>query len=348
MLGALGVVFGDIGTSPLYTVQTVFDPGDPHPIAVSEATVFGIISLIFWSVTLVVTVTYVLLVMRADNDGEGGIMALITLLRRGRVSGTRRTKMLLAALGIFGASLLPGRRHDHAGDLRAVGGGGRRGGVAVARAPRRPDRRGHHRRPVHAAAPRDGDRRAPLRADHAHLVRRHRRVRRERHRVAPGDPRGAVADVRAGLLLQPLLDRVLRARGGRPRVHGRGGAVRRHGPLRPRADHARLAPARLPRLHAELPRPGRADPGEPEEHLQPVLPPRPRLGAVADGVPRGGRGGHRLAGGGDRRVLRRAPGDVARLPPAAADRPHVARRRWARSTSRRSTGCCSRPCSRSS
>ena len=108
MLGALGVVFGDIGTSPLYTVQTVFDPGDPHPIAVSEATVFGIISMIFWSVTLVVTVTYVLLVMRADNDGEGGIMALITLLRRNRVSGTRRTKMMLAALGIFGASLFLG------------------------------------------------------------------------------------------------------------------------------------------------------------------------------------------------------------------------------------------------
>src|SRR3954468_5617835 len=108
MLGALGVVFGDIGTSPLYTVQTVFDPGDPHPIAVSQATVFGIISMIFWSVTLVVTVTYVLLVMRADNEGEGGIMALITLLRRNRVSGTRRTKMLLAALGIFGAALFLG------------------------------------------------------------------------------------------------------------------------------------------------------------------------------------------------------------------------------------------------
>ena len=108
MLGALGVVFGDIGTSPLYTVQTVFDPGDPHPVAVTESTVFGIISLIFWSVTLVVTVTYVLLVMRADNDGEGGIMALITLLRRGHVSGARRTKMLLAALGIFGASLFLG------------------------------------------------------------------------------------------------------------------------------------------------------------------------------------------------------------------------------------------------
>ena len=107
-IGALGVVFGDIGTSPLYTVQTVFSPGDPHPVKVSAENVFGTISLIFWSVTLIVTVTYVLLVMRADNDGEGGIMALITLIRRQGVPGGRRAKVVLAALGIFGASLFFG------------------------------------------------------------------------------------------------------------------------------------------------------------------------------------------------------------------------------------------------
>jgi KUP system potassium uptake protein len=107
-IGALGVVFGDIGTSPLYTVQTVFSPGDPHPVKVSAENVFGTISLIFWSVTLIVTVTYVLLVMRADNDGEGGIMALITLIRRQGVPGGRRAKAALAALGIFGASLFFG------------------------------------------------------------------------------------------------------------------------------------------------------------------------------------------------------------------------------------------------
>ena len=105
-IGALGVVFGDIGTSPIYTVQTVFSPSDPHPVRVSEVSVLGIASLIFWAVTIVVTVTYVLLVMRADNQGEGGIMALITLIRRG--AGPRRTKAVLAALGIFGASLFLG------------------------------------------------------------------------------------------------------------------------------------------------------------------------------------------------------------------------------------------------
>src|SRR5499433_814585 len=107
-LGALGVVFGDIGTSPLYTVQTVFNPGDPHPVPVSRENVFGVVSLIFWSVTIIVTVTYVLLVMRADNDGEGGIMALITLIRRRGAPGGRRAKMILAALGVFGASLFFG------------------------------------------------------------------------------------------------------------------------------------------------------------------------------------------------------------------------------------------------
>jgi KUP system potassium uptake protein len=107
-LGALGVVFGDIGTSPLYTVQTVFSPHDPHPVKVSQDSIFGIVSLIFWSVTIIVTVTYVLLVMRADNDGEGGIMALIALIRRRALPGGRRAKAVLAALGIFGASLFFG------------------------------------------------------------------------------------------------------------------------------------------------------------------------------------------------------------------------------------------------
>jgi KUP system potassium uptake protein len=107
-LGALGVVFGDIGTSPLYTVQTLFAPSDPHPVKVSHDSIFGVVSLIFWSVTIIVTVTYVLLVMRADNDGEGGIMALIALIRRRALPGGHRAKAILAALGIFGASLFFG------------------------------------------------------------------------------------------------------------------------------------------------------------------------------------------------------------------------------------------------
>ena len=103
VVGALGVVFGDIGTSPIYTVQTVFDPATRILCRSTTENMYGVVSLIFWSVMLIVTVTYVLLAMRVDNDGEGGIMALITLLRRwaagGRAPGRRWCWRHLACLG---------------------------------------------------------------------------------------------------------------------------------------------------------------------------------------------------------------------------------------------------------
>ncbi|MDT7793741.1 MAG: system potassium uptake protein [Mycobacterium sp.] len=108
VIGALGVVFGDIGTSPIYTIQTVFNPGDPHPVPISSDNVYGVVSTIFWSVMIIVTLTYITLVMRADNNGEGGIMALITLLRRWTGQRGHRTAMFLAGLGLFGAALFFG------------------------------------------------------------------------------------------------------------------------------------------------------------------------------------------------------------------------------------------------
>jgi KUP system potassium uptake protein len=109
VVGALGVVFGDIGTSPIYTIQTVFNPADPHPVPISPGNVFGVVSLIFWSVMIIVTLTYVTLVMRASNEGEGGIMALITLLSRwGGDVRNRRRIAVLTSLGIFGAALFFG------------------------------------------------------------------------------------------------------------------------------------------------------------------------------------------------------------------------------------------------
>lgn len=108
VIGALGVVFGDIGTSPIYTLQTVFDPSDPHPVPVSDTHVYGVVSLIFWSAMLVVTISYVLLAMRVSNDGEGGIMALIALIRRGAAGSRTRVTAILALLGIFGAALFLG------------------------------------------------------------------------------------------------------------------------------------------------------------------------------------------------------------------------------------------------
>lgn len=108
VVGALGVVFGDIGTSPIYTIQTVFNPDDPHPVPVSDANVLGVVSLILWSIILIVTITYVLLAMRVDNDGEGGIMALISLLRRWAVTKKGGATAILASLGVFGAALFLG------------------------------------------------------------------------------------------------------------------------------------------------------------------------------------------------------------------------------------------------
>ncbi len=108
VIGALGVVFGDIGTSPIYTMQTIFSPEDPHPVDTTTDNVYGIVSLIFWAITLIVTIKYVLLVLRADNDGQGGILALITLIQRTGGSSGRRIKFGLAVLGIFGASLFFG------------------------------------------------------------------------------------------------------------------------------------------------------------------------------------------------------------------------------------------------
>jgi KUP system potassium uptake protein len=105
-LGALGVVFGDIGTSPLYALQTVFH-ADHHAIRPTEAGIYGVISLVFWSITVIVSLKYVTFIMRADNEGEGGIMALIALVQGVMLKG-RWTKAALVALGIFGASLFYG------------------------------------------------------------------------------------------------------------------------------------------------------------------------------------------------------------------------------------------------
>ncbi len=104
-LGALGVVFGDIGTSPLYALKECFHVS--HGIAPSADNVLGILSLIFWSLTLVVSVKYILFIMRADNNGEGGIMALLALTLRGSDADTRG-RVVMVTIGLFGAALFFG------------------------------------------------------------------------------------------------------------------------------------------------------------------------------------------------------------------------------------------------
>ena len=105
MVAAIGVVFGDIGTSPLYALKECFDP--QHGIPFTQQAVFGIISLLFWALVIVVSLKYVLFVMRADNRGEGGVLALMALSLRS-VRGGSRWASLLMMLGMFGACMFYG------------------------------------------------------------------------------------------------------------------------------------------------------------------------------------------------------------------------------------------------
>ena len=105
-LAALGIVYGDIGTSPLYSIKEVFG-GAHHPVPITPDNVLGILSLFFWSLLIVVTVKYVAFIMRANNKGEGGIIALMTLALHKGTPGTWQQK-LLVTLGLFGAALFYG------------------------------------------------------------------------------------------------------------------------------------------------------------------------------------------------------------------------------------------------
>lgn len=103
-LAAMGVVFGDIGTSPLYTMKEVFNAH--HGLAVTPDNVLGVLSLVFWALTVVVSLKYVVFIMRADNRGEGGIMALTSLALR--TTRSPRLASAMAAVGLFGAALFYG------------------------------------------------------------------------------------------------------------------------------------------------------------------------------------------------------------------------------------------------
>jgi KUP system potassium uptake protein len=109
LLGALGVVFGDIGTSPIYPFRESLKAARG---AAAEETVLGILSLIFWAAVLVVALKYVVFVMRADNQGEGGTMALLSLV----LPAAGRSRGVLLVVGLAGASLFFGC-HDYAGHL---------------------------------------------------------------------------------------------------------------------------------------------------------------------------------------------------------------------------------------
>ncbi len=104
MLGAIGIVFGDIGTSVLYAMQSVFHF---NQLPVTEANIYGIVSLFFWTITLIVSLKYVLLILRADNHGEGGLVAMLALVSRS-IPEKPKLRYMLLLLGITGACLFYG------------------------------------------------------------------------------------------------------------------------------------------------------------------------------------------------------------------------------------------------
>jgi KUP system potassium uptake protein len=105
ILGTIGIVYGDIGTSPLYTMKEVFSGS--HSVPLLPDNILGVLSLVFWALIIVVSIKYVVFIMRADNQGEGGIMAMLALVQRATIDAPR-TRFLLTILGIFGAALFYG------------------------------------------------------------------------------------------------------------------------------------------------------------------------------------------------------------------------------------------------
>lgn len=105
LVAVLGIVYGDIGTSPIYALRECF--AGTHPIPVTDANILGILSLMFWSLLIVISLKYMVFVLRADNRGEGGIFALLALLRPNKDQDKARRRALLL-VGVFGASLLYG------------------------------------------------------------------------------------------------------------------------------------------------------------------------------------------------------------------------------------------------
>ena len=281
-LGALGIVFGDIGTSPLYALQTVF-AADQHAVRPTESGVYGVISLVFWAVTIIVSIKYVVFIMRADNDGEGGIMALIALIRN--VGLKRRwAQVVLIALGIFGASLFygDGMITPAISVLSAVE------GIEVVEPS------------LHSlvvpialviltllfAAQRFGTGAVgrlfgPVMAVWFTIlaVAGLHEVVKEPEILKAISPSYAVT-----LHVRARPRRVHRARLRRAHRHGRRGALRGHGPLRARADPARVVRRRLPRPDPQLHGPGGADPAHAERDREPVLPAVPGLEPDPDGA----------------------------------------------------------------
>ena len=301
-----------------------------------QASVYGVISLVFWAVTLIVSIKYVTLIMRADNHGEGGIMALIALVRGVRVQ-RRIGKLALVSLGIFGASLFygDGMITPAISVLSAVE------GIEVAAPGVEVARRTDHARDPHRAVRRPALRhlggRPRVRPRDDGVVRDPRGLRARARDRPPGILRALAPTYAAQFLFDHgsaaflALGAVVLTVTGAEALYADMGHFGRSA-IR-RAWFAVVFPALILNYMGQ----GALILEDPKAVDNPFFLLFPRLGAGADGGGRHRGGDHRLPGGHLRRVLGHPPGRAARLP-AAADRPPHRHARSARSTCRSSTG----------
>ena len=292
-VGALGVVYGDIGTNPLFALRDAFE--GPHHVGISEANVLGLLSLVFWSLIVVITIKYLTFVTRADNDGEGGILAL-SALAIGKDPVVRGRRWLLLLIGLFGAALLygDGMITPAISVLAAVE------GTSVA-AP------SLHRFVVPAAvlvliglfsvqSSRHRAHRTGLRSGHDRVVHHDRRPRRRADRPATDGAARRLPRLRDLVLRAQRIHRVPGARGRGTGRRRRRGAVRRPRSLRPQADPRGVVRGGPAEPAARVLRPGGTAAPRTHGRRQPVLPAGPRVGARSAGDPRHERDGDRVAG----------------------------------------------------
>ena len=230
-LGSVGVVYGDIGTSPLYALREALHQASRDGI-LGESEVIGIVSLLLWTLILIVTLKYVVLMLRADNRGEGGTLSLLALAQR---AVGRRTPLLLGLWDRRRRALLR-RRGDHPGDLGPLGGRGPRAGHPGPGALRPADHLGDPVCSVLGAEPRHRAGLGILRSDNAGVV----------HdpggagvasRLRPAADLSGDRPVNGRQVLHRAWLRVVCGNGlGVPGGDRGRGALRRHGPFRPRPN----------------------------------------------------------------------------------------------------------------
>ncbi len=325
-LAALGVVYGDIGTSPLYALRECFH--GPHSIVASPANILGVLSLIFWSLVIVISVKYLAFVLHADNHGEGGILSLTALATPIKPSG-KSERWVLIVMGIFGSALLYGD-----GVITpAISILGAMEGLTVATPFFSP-----YVVPItiviivalfflqSRGTAGIGKIFGPVTLVWFAIA---GRARNSTDRSLPGSAYRPQPSSRAGFLSPQRLARVSDSRIGLSCCHRRRGALRRYGPLWDEANPYRLVHCRAAGTSPKLFRSGCAAPRKPGCRREPFLPPGTFVGTLPDGHPGDSCGGDRLASCNHRSVLTQHAGGTTGFQPAFENHAHIDQRVWA-------------------